>query len=50
MVVAESNVRYLVACRFEDELLIDSYVDRIGNTSLVPARLRGVPAGITTAN
>jgi acyl-CoA thioester hydrolase len=35
MVVAESNVRYLVARRFEDELLIDSYVDRIGNTSLV---------------
>jgi acyl-CoA thioester hydrolase len=35
MVVAESNVRYLAACRFEDELLIDSYVDRIGNTSLV---------------
>lgn len=35
MVVAESNVRYLAACRFEDELRVDSYVDRIGNTSLV---------------
>lgn len=35
MVVAESNVRYLAACRFDDELMVDSYVDRIGNTSLV---------------
>lgn len=35
MVVAESSVRYRAACRFEDELLIDSYVDRIGDTSLV---------------
>lgn len=35
MVVAESNVRYLTACRFADELLVHAYVDRIGNTSLV---------------
>lgn len=35
MVVAESNVRYLAGCRFEDELTVDCYVDRMGNTSLV---------------
>jgi acyl-CoA thioester hydrolase len=35
LVVAESNVRYLAACRFQDELLVDSYVGRVGKTSLV---------------
>jgi acyl-CoA thioester hydrolase len=35
LVVAESNVRYLAASRFEDELAVDTFVDRVGNTSLV---------------
>ena|ERR1044072_594104 len=35
MVVAESNVRYLAPCRYDDELLVDVHVDRVGNTSLV---------------
>lgn len=35
MVVAESNIRYLAPCRYDDELLISVYVDRVGNTSLV---------------
>lgn len=35
LVVAESNVRYLAACRFQDELLVDSFVGQIGTTSLV---------------
>lgn len=34
MVVAEATVRFRAACRFEDELRIDCYVDRIGTTSL----------------
>jgi acyl-CoA thioester hydrolase len=35
LVVAESNVRYLAAGRFEDELAVDVFVERVGNTSLV---------------
>ena len=35
LVVAESNIRYRAAARFEDELHVDSYVDRVGNTSLI---------------
>jgi acyl-CoA thioester hydrolase len=35
LVVAESNVRYLAACRFDDELAIDVLVERVGQTSLV---------------
>lgn len=34
LVVAESNIRYRAACRYPDELVVDSYVERIGNTSL----------------
>lgn len=34
-VVAESTVRYLASCKFEDELVIEVYVDRVGNTSMV---------------
>ncbi|WP_133851385.1 acyl-CoA thioesterase [Labedaea rhizosphaerae] len=35
MVVAESNVRYLAPCRYDDELLVSAYVERVGTTSLV---------------
>ncbi len=35
MVVAESNLRYLAACRFEDELVVESCLERLGNTSMV---------------
>lgn len=35
VVVAESNVRYLAPCRYDDELVVSVYVDRVGNTSLV---------------
>jgi acyl-CoA thioester hydrolase len=35
MVVAESTVRYLAPCRFDDELVVSAYVERVGNTSLV---------------
>lgn len=35
LVVAESNVRYLAACRFEDELSVDSFVQHVGTTSTV---------------
>jgi acyl-CoA thioester hydrolase len=34
LVVAESNVRYLAPCRFDDELTVDVFVDRVGTTSL----------------
>lgn len=35
LVVAESNLRYLAPCRFEDDLTVDTFVERVGNTSLV---------------
>ncbi|RCW46953.1 acyl-CoA thioester hydrolase [Halopolyspora algeriensis] len=35
LVVAESNVRYLAACRFDDELAVAVFTQRIGTTSLV---------------
>jgi acyl-CoA thioester hydrolase len=35
VVVAESNVRYLAPCRFEDELSVDVFTERVGNTSLI---------------
>ena len=35
LVAAESTVRYLAACRFEDELAVEVFVDRVGTTSLV---------------
>jgi acyl-CoA thioester hydrolase len=35
MVVAESNIRYLAPCRYDDELLVSVYVARVGTTSLV---------------
>lgn len=34
MVVAESNVRYLAGCRFEDELSVELSVEHVGNTSM----------------
>ncbi|MGH3562742.1 MAG: acyl-CoA thioesterase [Mycobacterium sp.] len=34
MVVAESNVRYHAGCRFEDELVVECFTERVGNTSL----------------
>ncbi|MDR7302304.1 acyl-CoA thioesterase [Haloactinomyces albus] len=34
LVVAESNVRYLAACHFDDELIVAAFTQRIGNTSL----------------
>jgi acyl-CoA thioester hydrolase len=33
-VVAESNLRFASPCRFEDELVVEVYVARVGNTSL----------------
>lgn len=35
LVVAESNVRYRAACRFEDEVSVDSFVEHIGTTSTI---------------
>lgn len=35
LVVAESNVRYLAACHFDDELVVEVVVGRVGTTSLV---------------
>lgn len=35
LVVAESNLRYLAACRFDDELVVEVVTDRVGTTSLV---------------
>ncbi|MGH3950342.1 MAG: acyl-CoA thioesterase [Pseudonocardiaceae bacterium] len=35
LVVAESTVRYLAACCFDDEIDVDSFVERVGTTSLV---------------
>ena len=35
LVVAESAVRYLASCRFDDELVVSAYADRVGTTSLV---------------
>ena len=34
LVVAESNVRYRAGCRFEDELVVECFTERVGNTSL----------------
>jgi acyl-CoA thioester hydrolase len=35
LVVAESNLRYLAPCRFDDELAVAVFVDRLGTTSIV---------------
>jgi acyl-CoA thioester hydrolase len=35
LVVAESNVRYLAPCRFDEELTVAVFVDLVGTTSLV---------------
>jgi acyl-CoA thioester hydrolase len=35
LVVAESVIRYLAACRFDDDLAVEVFVDRVGTTSLV---------------
>jgi acyl-CoA thioester hydrolase len=35
MVVAEANLRYLAACRFEDDLVVSAFVARVGTTSVV---------------
>ncbi len=35
LVVAESNVRYLAPCRFDDELVVAVFIDRVGTTSLI---------------
>lgn len=35
LVVAESNVRYHGACRFDEDLSVETHVERVGNTSLV---------------
>lgn len=35
LVVAESNVRYLAACGFDDEITVEALTERVGNTSLV---------------
>jgi acyl-CoA thioester hydrolase len=34
MVVAESDVRYHAGCRFDDELVVECFTERVGNTSL----------------
>jgi acyl-CoA thioester hydrolase, YbgC/YbaW family len=35
LVVAESNVRYRAACHFDDELVVGTFTQQVGNTSLV---------------
>lgn len=35
LVVAESTLRYRGACRFDEDLSVDTYVDRVGTASLV---------------
>jgi acyl-CoA thioester hydrolase len=35
LVVAESNVRYLAPCRFDEDLVVDVFTERVGNTSLI---------------
>lgn len=35
LVVAESNVRYLAACGFDDALVVAANTERVGTTSLV---------------
>lgn len=35
LMVAESTVRYYAACRFDDQLVIATFAERIGSTSLV---------------
>ncbi|QGK69139.1 YbgC/FadM family acyl-CoA thioesterase [Allosaccharopolyspora coralli] len=34
VVVAESTVRYLAPCRFDDDLSVEPHVERLGTTSL----------------
>jgi acyl-CoA thioester hydrolase len=34
-VFAESNIRYLAPARFEDQLVVEAYVEKLGNTSLL---------------
>jgi|SRR5690606_3240834 len=34
-VLAEANVRFRAPCRYDDELHVDAYVERLGNTSVV---------------
>ncbi|HEU0191990.1 MAG TPA: thioesterase family protein [Mycobacterium sp.] len=33
MVVAESNVRYRAGCRFDDDLVVECFTEKVGNTS-----------------
>ncbi|WP_020673569.1 acyl-CoA thioesterase [Amycolatopsis nigrescens] len=35
MVVAESNVRYLAGCHFDDELMVNGYLTHLGRTSMI---------------
>lgn len=35
LVVAESNVRYLAPCRFDEDLTVAVHTERVGTTSLV---------------
>lgn len=35
MVVAESKIRYLLPCRDGDELVVSSFTDHVGTTSLI---------------
>jgi acyl-CoA thioester hydrolase len=35
VVVAESNVRYLAPARFDDDLTVDVFTERVGTTSLI---------------
>lgn len=35
LVVAEANVRFLAPCRFDDELTVAVFIDKVGTTSTV---------------
>jgi len=35
MVVAESNLRYRAPCRYDDELVVASFLNHLGTTSLI---------------
>ncbi|RZQ65762.1 acyl-CoA thioesterase [Amycolatopsis suaedae] len=35
LVVAESNLRYHLPCRFDDELVVEVFTERVGRSSLV---------------
>ncbi|WP_344866580.1 thioesterase family protein [Amycolatopsis ultiminotia] len=35
LVAAESNLRYLAPCRFDDELVVSAFLTHLGTTSLV---------------